>query len=226
MGTSKSNKEAKENIKEMKESIIKYGEKIFIKYLDGRQFNAEKVSSWQENIIDDLLNYCKENYTNYNFLIISFLASGSSSYNSSASGILNRKTDDYFSFNNGTNNNFHIEIRVFFFIDNLKPKGNYNSLENSIIKKNIEINEKILDEKKYSFSSCDKYINLIPKELTDYILKFDKSRYYYCVIYLVKNDMKEWFVDFKYSGDKPINSKITEIYRGKNIEGINYIFSW
>ena len=38
--------------------------------------------------------------------------------------------------------------------------------------------------------------------------------------------MKEWFVDFKYSGDKPINSKITEIYRGKNIEGINYIFSW
>ena len=223
MGTSNSKTEDKDTIKQ---SIIKYGKKIFNKYLEGREFNTDKASLWQENIIDDLLNYCKTNYSNYNFFIISFLSTSSSSYNSSCSGIIKSKTDDYFSFNNGDNHKFHIEIRILFFIDKLKPQGNYNSLENNIIKKNIEINKKILEERKYSFSSCDKYINSIPKELTDYILTYDKTRYYYCVIYLFENNKKNWFVNFKYSGNKPINSKIIEIYTGKNIEGINYIFSW
>ena len=33
-------------------------------------------------------------------------------------------------------------------------------------------------------------------------------------------------INFKYTGNKPINSKIVELYTGKNIEGISYTFSW
>ena len=104
-----------------KESIIKYGQKIFDKYLLNRTFNEEKASEWQENIVEDILSYCKDNFKEYNFFIISFLSSQSTSYNSSASGILRDKTDDFFSFNNSNSNpsnknnssDFHIEIRIF-----------------------------------------------------------------------------------------------------------------
>ncbi len=222
--TDESNKD--KDKEKMENEITKFGKKIFEKYLSGREFNEEKVFLWQENIIDDILDYCNKNYNNYNFFIISFLSPSSSSYNSSASGIFIDKTDSYFSFNNGNKSIFHIEIRIFYFIYKLKAKGNYNSIENKIIKKNNEIHRKILDERKYSFSSCDKYINSIPNELTNYILEIDKSRYYYCVIYLYETKEKDWSVNFKYTGNKPINSKIVELYTGKNIEGISYTFSW
>jgi len=218
----------------MKESIVKYGQKIFDKYLLNRTFNEEKASEWQENIVEDILSYCKDNFKEYNFFIISFLSSQSTSYNSSASGILRDKTDDFFSFNNSNSNqsnknnssDFHIEIRIFYFLEKLKPKGNYISIENKIIKKNIEITKKILDERKYSFDSCDKYINSIPVELTDYILQLDKSRYYYCLIYLYKINTKDWYINYNYSGKKPFSGKIVEVYSGENIQGISYIFSW
>ena len=92
----------------MENEITKFGKKIFEKYLSGREFNEEKVFLWQENIIDDILDYCNKNYNNYNFFIISFLSPSSSSYNSSASGIFIDKTDSYFSFNNGNKSIFHI----------------------------------------------------------------------------------------------------------------------
>ena len=226
METKKNADERSKEKEKMEKEITKYGKTIFEKYLTGRDFKEEKVSVWQENIIDDVLDFCNKNFNNYNFFIISFLSPSSSSYNSSASGIFIDKTDSYFSFNNGNKSIFHIELRIFYFINKLKPKGNYNSIENKIIKKNIDIHKKILDSRKYSFSSCDKYINSIPKELTNYILEIDKSRYYYCVIYLFENKEKDWFVNFKYSGNKPINSKIIELYSGENIEGISYTFSW
>ena len=220
------NKQEEDKKDKMENSIKKYGKTIFEKYLTDKDFNEEKASISQGKIIDDILNYCNKNYTNYNFFIISFLSSSSSSYNSSACGIFINKTDNYFSFNNGDKSIYHIEIRIFYFINKLKPKGDYNVIENKIIKKNLEIHKKILDEKKYSFKSCDEYINLIPSELTDFILEIDKSRYYYSVIYLYDTNKKDWLINYKFGGNKPINSKIIELYSGENIEGISYTFSW
>ena len=182
----------------MEKTIKKYGKTIFEKYLIDKDFNEEKASISQGKIIDDILDYCNKNYNNYNFFIISFLSSSSSSYNSSACGIFINTTDNYFSFNNGDKSIYHIEIRIFYFINKLNPKGDFNIIENKIIKKNLEIHKKILKEKKYSFKSCDEYINLIPSELTDYILEIDKSRYYYSVIYLYDTNKKDWLINYKF----------------------------
>ena len=180
--------------KVIEKEIKEIAKNILIKYLDGREYEKEKLPKWTELILHDSCIELKKKYPEYAYGIF-FYISEKTSYISSSKSVLYPKSDLNILqvFNT---NEFYSELRIFANKKYIPRKDfNENITPTDIMKINTKLKD-ILENKIYKSDMCNKYIENIVNEVNNILIERNNRPCSYHVCFINKLPMKDIYFNY------------------------------
>ena len=213
-----------DNKNDNKEDIIeeeckKKGKEILQKHLDGRSYKESKVDEWINRILEEFIIYFKQNYPSYNIFLFCDVCPKKNLFfwNKRIISIPKKEKSSFSLFETD-----EIYSHLYFFFFNNFTSNQCLSLEPKIISFGNKLLYEIFDERHYEEKMSD-YCERYNKELIDYILKLDKSKKFFSLIFAFKKPLKD--LSYNYTTTWPYQlSKIIPTFFTPDTEIIEYLF--
>ena len=177
----------------MRKDLMKKGEEILKRHLDGRGYKEEKVNEWIKTINEDFEKYFYEKYPKFNLFVFCLVCSKNTLYYCDDKSILltDEEAQDTSVFNT---DDLH-SVLYFFSFKNFSSTANA-FLEPRIISLGNKLLYEIFDERKYGKALTDCCVRL-NKELNKSILEVDRRRRCLNMTFAFKKPLKDFSYNFR-----------------------------
>ena len=188
---------ATEDKKLRENDMRKICKQILEKHLDGRKYVEDKVKKWGELIISDIEKELKSKYKEFTFGIAFYILDKKNAYNSNDNSILYNETDINFVETFYTVD-IYSEIRIYANKKHSKRKDFLNNISPDEIVKINQIISESLDDRKYIYEKCSKYIENLVNDINKFLLSRKNRPCSWHICYINPLPLKSHYFTYKF----------------------------